>query len=205
MAAKIRFIDRPRGRLDRDEAARLRERLVDLRDDESERPTLRLMVRRLLNEVDRQAASESKWRFVMISAEDHYAVCCYLQEHSRRPALAQRLWAYILANMSFETGEVLRSREQLAAELKVSGQVVSVLMGELVKVGAISRCYEDEETGTRVRAVRYFVNPRIATNERGVARDEVQRQAAPLLKLIDGAAHPSQRRSRAPRAVVSEL
>ena len=55
----------------------------------------------------------------------------------------------------FDTGEIKRSRPALAAELGVSPKVVSELMGELFKLGAVERSYDDGE-GHRVRSVRYF-------------------------------------------------
>jgi hypothetical protein len=57
-------------------------------------------------------------------------------------------------------------------------------MTELVDFGAISR-RRVKVAGMRGQGVvRYFMNPRVATNLAGQARDEAQK-SAPLLRLIE--------------------
>ena len=78
-----------------------------------------------------------------------------LRQKSVRPAVAMELLALLVHESDFDTGEIKRSRPALAAELGVSPKVVSELMGELFKLGAVERSYDDGE-GHRVRSVRYF-------------------------------------------------
>ena len=49
------------------------------------------------------------------------------------------LLALLVHESDFDTGEIKRSRPALAAELGVSPKVVSELMGELFKLGAVER------------------------------------------------------------------
>lgn len=181
MSAKIRFINRRLGRLNREQAAELRQLLLPVIEDESKHPSVRLSARRLVAEIARETASSKVWRFLMISPDQNAAVIRYLRFESCRPIVAVDLWSVCLRWLDFETGEVVRSREQLAAEVGVSAKVVSQVMGELVTCGAVSRLFEDDD-GNRVRWVRYFVNPRVGTHLHGEARDAAQ-VAAPVLSV----------------------
>ena len=53
--------------------------------------------------------------------------------------MAMELLALLVHESDFDTGEIKRSRPALAAELGVSPKVVSELMGELFKLGAVER------------------------------------------------------------------
>lgn len=195
MAALIRFIPRPRGKLTRSENAEIRQLLLPIEDDPSRSAALRLKVRGLLVELDRDTYSLSKEPFLMISPSQNLAVIRYLREYSRNARVAQELWALCLIDVAYTTGEILKTRHQLAEELGVLAGLVSNLMGELVKCEAIRRSFEDD-AGRRGRGVRYFLNPRCGTHLPREARARAI-AAAPTLKLIEGSVHPSQRRSRA--------
>lgn len=203
MAAVIRFIPRPRGKLSKAENARVRQLLLPLQDDPSMSSALRLKVSGLLVELDRDTYSLSKEPFLMISPSQNLAVIRYLKAHSRNARVAQELWALCLVDVAYTTGEILKSRQQLAAELGVDPRLVSQLMGELFKVGAVTRSVFDD-LGHRGRAPRYFLNPRCGTHLPSEARRKAI-EAAPILRLVEGSEHPSQRRPRAPAAVLPVL
>ena len=203
MAAKIRFIPRPSGRLNRDELGEFRRMLGGVADDAGRSATMRYNAQRMLAQLSRDSVSHGRWPFMMLNPERYAAISRHLRLTSRRPAVALELLAICLRELNWETGEIVRSRHALAGELGVSAQVVSTLMGELVKCGAVSRCFEDDE-GHRARSVRYFFNPMVGTMLQGAARDEAQR-AAPVLKLIDGGSRRAERRARAPGAPLSVL
>lgn len=195
MVAQIRFIHRRRDRLNRAEAAELRQLLLPVINDESRRPGVRLTARRLLGEVARETAGSTTWEFTMISVRQYADVVSHLRRVSARPAVAMELWAICMRELDFDTGEVMVSRSVLAAELGVSAKVVSELCGELVKCRALLRSFEDDE-GHRTRSVRFFVNPRVGTRLYGEARVTAQ-AAAPVL-LFPVSELPTERRSRAP-------
>ena len=158
MAAKIRFIPRASGRLNRDELGEFRRMLGGVADDAGRSATMRYNAQRMLAQLSRDSVSHGRWPFMMLNPERYAAIARHLRLTSARPALALELLAICLRELNWETGEIVRSRHALAGELGVSAQVVSTLMGELVKCGAVSRCFEDDE-GHRARSVRYFSTP----------------------------------------------
>lgn len=198
-AAIHRLVSRP-DRLRRDEAALLRQALLPFVDGGDSSSQLVEAGRTLLAHVDRLSCSSNRWTFVMLSPDQNAAVVDLIMAGSARPRIAVRLWALLFRHLRTDTGEVMLSRDDLASALGVSSNDISRCMSELVEFGAVSR--------ERVRiaglrgpgAIRYFMNPRVATHLGGASREAAQ-ASAPLLKLIDGSGHPSQRRSRA--AVVS--
>lgn len=120
----------------------------------------------------------SDWRFVMVGAKENLAVIRWIQERSKRPAAAQRLWAALLAGLRWDTLEVVFSRSELAAEVGIAARDVSSLITELESVGAVSRKRDG-------RGVRYFVNPKVGTCLAGGARERAQQEAGPLrLELV---------------------
>lgn len=203
MSHNVRYIHRPRGKLTRDENAEVRQLLLPIQEDPTRSATLRLKVRGLLVELDRDTYSLLKEPFLMISPSQNLAVIRHLRATSYNATVAQELWALCLVDVAYTTGEILKTRHQLAAELGVTAGVVSRLMGELVKCGAVTRSFVDD-FGHRGRGVRYFLNPRCGTHLPREARAKAM-ATAPILTVIDGSAHPSQRRPRAacsPRPVL---
>jgi len=121
-----------------------------------------------------------KWIFVMISPAQNSAVVRWLGKHSKRPHVAVQLWAELLTALRSDTGEILLNRAQIAARLGIEPRTASELMTELAQINAIRR----EKQG---RAVRYFLNPSIATHIAGPEGRKAAREAAgPLLVLMQG-------------------
>src|SRR4051794_10074927 len=178
MAATILRHRTRRDRLRAAEADELR-RLV------GERPGLPERLRSgLIAAIDRETASESGWTFIMLSPSQNRAIVLWLLEHSSRPRKALELWTLLFEHLRRDTGEIALSRDEIADELGVAPADVSRLMGELEGIGAISRRLE-KIPGLRGRGrVVYFMNPNVATNLAGVARDKAQRQAGPL-RLVE--------------------
>lgn len=189
MSAVIRpFPSRP-DRLRRDQGEALRQALLPFIEDGSLPSSLAVVAGELVAMVDRKTASSNRWTFVMLSPDQNAAVVRFINTEARQPRLSSLLWAMCFQHLRMDTGEVMLSREEFAVLLKTPGREVSRAMSELVSFGAISRRREGQR-------VRYFMNPRVATHLSGAGRDAAQ-AAAPILKLIDGSAHPSQRRPRA--------
>lgn len=184
MSAVIRRFRSRSNRLLADRAKVLRAALVSFRDGDGfsmPEPVQRAMVARWVADLDRHTVSSEGRCFLMLYPEDNLLVVRELRRASSRPAVACELWALCLGRLAVETGEVLASRAELAAELGVSAAVVSRLMGELVKLGAVSRLQAPVE-GLRGRgAVRYFVNPNVGTHLSGKARDDAQSAARRVL------------------------
>lgn len=126
--------------------------------------------------------NQKEWPFVMISPQQHADVVRWLHRHSKRPQKATELWAHLFEVLRLDTGEILRSREELAMRVGISAKHVSEIMGELVSINAVRR----EKRG---RAVRYFMNANIATHLPGhAARRDAQAADGPLLMLMEGGA-----------------
>lgn len=123
---------------------------------------------------------KTDWTFVMISPQQNNAVVKWLNENSQRPMKATLLWAELFTVMRNDTGEILRTREELAERIGESPQNVSRIMTELTKINAIVRQKEG-------RRVRYFMNPNIATHiPTPEQRKEAREGAGPLLVLMQG-------------------
>src|SRR3954469_13255397 len=178
MAAVILRHRTRRDRLRTEEAEELR-RLV------GERPGLPERLRSgLFAAIDRETASESGWTFVMLSPSQNRAVVRWLREHSSRPWQAVELWVLLFEHLRRDTGEIALTRDELADELDIAPDHVSRLMTELEGIGAISRRLE-KIPGLRGRGrVVYFMNPNVATNLAGAARDKAQ-AGIPPLRLVE--------------------
>jgi hypothetical protein len=120
----------------------------------------------------------------MLSPSQNRAVLSWLLEHSTRPRKAVELWALLFEHLRRDTGEIALTRDELAAEVGVAAEDVSRLMHELASIGAII-VHREKVAGMqgRGRAV-YFMNPNVATNLAGAARDRAQAEAVPL-RLVE--------------------
>lgn len=192
MSAAIHTLQPRPARLRRDQGEALRDALLPFLDDPEVSSSVAVVLGDLLGLIDRRTASSNRWTFVMLSPAQNGAVVEFIWREARSPRLSSRLWAMSFQHLRLDTGEVLLSRDEFATLLKAPAREVSRAVSELVEFGALSR----RRDGQRVR---YFMNPNVATHLSGAARDTAQ-GAAPILTLIDGSAHPSQRRARAAAA-----
>src|SRR3954453_5165579 len=174
MAASILRHRTARDRLRAAEAEELR-RLV------AERPGLPERARsEIIAAIDRETAREAGWPFVMLSPEQNRAVMRWLHRHSSRPRTALLLWGELFTELRRDTGEIMLTREELAERIGTSPSEVSRLMHELARIGAII-VHREKVTGMRGRGrAVYFMNPTVATNLAGAARDRAQCEAVPL-------------------------
>jgi len=128
-------------------------------------------------------APKADWIFVMISPQQNAAVVDWLEEHSKRPMKAMKLWAELFTAMRMDTGEILRTRTELAKKVGLTPRHLSETMTELASINAIARKRQG-------RQVRYFMNPNIATHiPTQEQRKEAQEGAGPLLVLMEGGAN----------------
>ena len=137
-----------------------------------------------LNKIDHAAQAHAqnseKWIFAMISTDQQAAVLDWLEANSKRPMKAMRLWGHMLANIHQDTGEIMASRQALAERVGMEPRDLSKIMTELASINAVRRVKEG-------RAVRYFLNPHIATHiPTAAARAAAREDAGPLLKLMEG-------------------
>ena len=180
MAATLRRLRTKADRLRTEQADALRQLVLEYHD----------MPERLRGElvatIDRQAAAENGWTFVMLSPSQNKAVARWLAENSARPHKAMLLWAELFDHLCRDTGEISLTRDQMAELIGEHPTNVSEIMRELASIGAIITRRE-RVAGMRGpgRAV-YFMNPNVATNLTGATRDRAQAEA-PKLRLVEPA------------------
>lgn len=134
----------------------------------------------LSRETNPDDETENRWIFVMINPAQNFAVLEWLENNSKRPQAAMKIWGLILTALRMDTGEVLLTREQIANRIGIEPDNVSRIMTELAQINAIRR----EKAG---RSVRFFLNPNIATHIPGPeARQRAREGAGPLLTLMEG-------------------
>lgn len=123
---------------------------------------------------------KTDWTFVMISPQQNNAVVKWLNDNSKRPMKATLLWAELFTVMRNDTGEILRTRDELAERIGEAPSNVSRIMTELASINAIVRRKEG-------RRVKYFMNPNIATHiPTPEQRKEARENSGPLLVLMEG-------------------
>ena len=179
MAARIARLRTKADRLRSDTAAQLRQLVLEY-------PGLPERARgEIIGTIDRQTASEAGWTFVMLSPEQNAAVMRWLNRHSKRPRVALELWGELFTALRRDTGEVMLTRDELAERVGTTPEHVSSVMHELAGIGAII-VHRERVAGMRGpgRAV-YLMNPNVATNLTGAARDRAQADA-PSLMLVEG-------------------
>jgi hypothetical protein len=177
MAATLSRLRTKADRLLADQAHALRQLVLDY-------PALPERARgEIVAAIDRQAAAENGWTFVMLSPSQNKAVQRWVLENSKRPRKATALWVELFDHLRRDTGEILLSRDELANLIDEHPDHVSEIMRELASIGAII-IHRERIPGQRGpgRAV-YFMNPSVATNLTGAARDRAQ-AAAPRLQLV---------------------
>jgi hypothetical protein len=132
----------------------------------------------VLRAIERHVPSTREgWAFVMLSPEQFVAVSRWLRHHSTRSVQAGILWDELFAVLDGRTGEIMATRAKLAEMVGCHPRDISRAMTELERIGAIIRKREG-------RGVRYFMNPRVATELPKEPREAAQ-AAAPPLRLVE--------------------
>jgi hypothetical protein len=136
--------------------------------------------------IDRETASEAGWTFVMLSPEQNAAVMRWLRHHSSLPMLALAVWGELFTALRRDTGEVMLTRDELAERVGTHPNNVSTVMHELASIGAVI-IHRERVAGMRGRGrAVYLMNPNVATNLAGAARDKAQGAAGPLRVVPTG-------------------
>src|SRR5215213_5177414 len=108
MAATLSRLRTKADRLLADQAHALRQLVLDY-------PALPERARgEIVAAIDRQAAAENGWTFVMLSPTQNKVVQRWLVENSKRPQKAMLLWAELFDHLCRDTGEISLTRDQMA-------------------------------------------------------------------------------------------
>src|SRR3954453_8222032 len=171
MAAHLARLRTKADRLRAETAAQLRQLVL-------EHPGLPERARgEIVAAIDRETASEGRWPFVMISPEQNATVVRWLQEHSRYPVMAVRLWSELFTALRRDTGEILLTRDELAERVGARADRVSRVVHELASIGALV-VHRERVAGMRGRGrAVYLMNPNVATHLKGAARDKARAEA----------------------------
>ena len=129
----------------------------------------------------RTKESNERWPFVKISPEQFRYVVKAIRK-AARPDQTLQVWTAAITYVRMDTGEILATREQLAADTDTVPCHVSSAMTELVKIGAIIR-------HRRGRKVVYSINPAVGWNGGEGSRQAAVRKA-PALRLVADEANP---------------
>lgn len=194
MAAEIHRFSSTRERLNRTQAEELKQAVMPFINDHD--PVVVRMVGELVDHIEWNTRSSKRWPFLMISPVQNNIVRSRIKAEAKRPRVTEDVWFLLFEHVHPKTCEVLLRREEIAEKLGIAAAQVSTCMSDLVKIGAISRRRDRAEGVQGPGYVRYFMNANVATHAKGDARTTLQAEF-PILKVIDGSSHPSQRRSRA--------
>jgi hypothetical protein len=181
MAGKLVRLRTKADRLRSEQAAQVRQAVLDL-------PGLpEQAVSAIISTIDQQTAAENGWTFVMLSPAANDLVVSWMLEHSKRPQMAMRLWSKLFLHLDRETGEILQTRDELAASINAKADHVSEIMGELEGFGAISKSRVKVAGLRGPGMVRYFMNPNVGTHQTGQAR-ALSQAKAPSFRVLNGGA-----------------
>ena len=158
-----------RKRLAREQADVFRQMAFDFDLSDDARAEIDNTIYRLTEE------SGERWLFVKISPEQFRYVTRAIQK-TVRPDQTLQIWIAAITYIRMDTGEILATREQLAADASTLPCNVSTAMSELVKIGAIVR-------HRRGRKVIYSINPTVGWNGGEGSRQAAARKA-PALRLV---------------------
>ena len=105
----------------------------------------------------------------------------------KRPNHVRHAFDLALLNLRQDTGEIMLTREQLAAEIGCAPKHVSTIMGTLEDMGVVIRKRRKVEGMQGPGMAVYFLNPHVAWNgSLEIRQREAAKHTPPLLKLMEG-------------------
>ena len=106
---------------------------------------------------------------------------------NKRQGQVRHAFDLALLNLRQDTGEIMLTRDQLAAEIGCAPRHVSTIMGTLEDMGVVTRKRRKVD-GMQGRGMAvYFLNPHVAWNgSLEIRQREATKHKLPLLKLMEG-------------------
>lgn len=190
MAATVVRFQPKRERITREAAASLADALREF-PEEQVPATARAALLNALHKLTHPDTQESIWPggFSMLSRTQTAAVWDAIRKlpSEARPNHVRHAFDLVLLNLRQDTGEVMLTRDQLAAEIGCAPRHVSTIMGTLERIGVIRRERRRIE-GVQGRGMAvYFINPHVAWNgSLEIRKEEAAETPPPLLKLMEG-------------------
>jgi CRP-like cAMP-binding protein len=195
MAATVVRFQPKRERITREAAASLADALREF-PEEQVPASARAALLNALHKLTHPDTQESIWPggFSMLSRTQTAAVWDAIRRlrPEERPNQVRHAFDLVLLNLRQDTGEVMLTRDQLAAEIGCAARHVSTIMGTLERLGVIRRERRRIE-GVQGRGMAvYFINPHVAWNgSLEVRKEEAAETPPPLLRLMQGGAEES--------------
>jgi CRP-like cAMP-binding protein len=196
--AEVVRLRTPRQRTEREAAAGLAEQLRSLPEDLLRQlpGSVQAAISKATHGLHRHArpdTEEGLWPggFTMLSRVQTKAIWDAIRAlpPDDRPNQVRHAFDLVILNLRQDTGEVMLTRDQLAAEIGCDPDNVSHVMGTLVRMGVIRRERRRVEGMRGPGVVVYAVNPHVAWNGSLDARKEEAADAKPpLLTLMQGGA-----------------
>ena len=187
-------------RAERDAAAAVAEQLRQLPDTLVQQlpPSLQRAISQTTYGLHRHArpdTEEGLWPggFTMLSRVQTKAIWDAIRAlpADERPNQVRHAFDLVVLNLRQDTGEVMLTRDQLAAEIGCAPDNVSHIMGTLVRMGVIRRERRRVEGLRGPGMAVYFVNPHVAWNGSLDARKaEATEVKLPMLTLMEGGNAP---------------
>jgi hypothetical protein len=163
---------------------------------------LRLLPDDVLPEQPRQAAlnalhrytrdpDESIWPggFSMLSRTQTAAIWDAIRKlpADKRQGRVRHAFDLALLNLRQDTGEIMLTRDQLAAEIGCSPKIVSTIMGTLEEMGVVIRKRRKIDGVQGPGMAVYFINPHVAWNgDLDIRKREATKVEQPSLRLVGG-------------------
>ncbi|KAA0571574.1 hypothetical protein FZ983_33245 [Azospirillum sp. B21] len=143
-------------------------------------PSLDDMTRRAIHNAVEVFQPSEPWLFTMISTQQMRAVVKAIGD-GPRPLDTLKVWNVALTYVERNTGEIMASGKQMAADAGIGSKEVSKALTRLCEIGAVQR----------IKAGKYTVNPHCAWNGQADARESkaqhIEPVQAPLpFSVIDG-------------------
>lgn len=194
--AEVVRLRTPQQRTERATAAGLAEQLRLLPDGLLQQlpGSVRLAISRATHGLHKHArpdTEEGLWPggFTMLSRAQTKAIWDAIRAlpADERPNQVRHAFDLVVLNLRQDTGEVMLTRDQLAAEIGCAPRSVSTIMGTLERLGVVRRERRRVE-GMQGRGMAvYFVNPHVAWNgSLDIRKAEAAGERPPLLVVMEG-------------------
>jgi len=120
-------------------------------------------VQGLLHDIGRKTRPDALAEtFIMLKPAQNAAVIQWLGANSLRPAKAMMVWSTLFEHLYPHTGQIMRTREQIAEAVGIRPAEVSAIMGELARCNAIFTERRRIEGVRGPGQVVYFMNKHVA-------------------------------------------
>jgi CRP-like cAMP-binding protein len=188
MAEVVRLTTRPE-RMKRETAASIRQLLLQFPEEELPAQPRAAILNALTRATELEHAAGSIWPmgFTMVGRQYMTAVWDAIRAlpADERPQQVRHAFDLVVLNLRPDNGEVMLTRDELAAQIGCASKHVSTIMGTLERIGAIRRERRKVAGMQGPGMAVYFVNPHVAWNgSLAIRKQEADKVKQPSLQLV---------------------